>query len=56
MQVFAVKEETSEDDLLTPMLESWELVSLDDQGFELFLNFSNPLLISTGDEKDLLLI
>ena len=60
IQVFAVKEgEEDEDDptlLSGPMMDNWELISLDSEGFELKLNFTNPLQISAGEEPDLLLI
>lgn len=39
-----------------PIMDSWELVSLDGDGFELSFNFSNPLTISNGDEPDILLV
>ena len=37
-------------------MDNWELLSLDSDGFELQLNFTNPLQISSGEEPDLLLI
>ena len=37
-------------------MDNWELISLDSDGFELQLNFTNPLQISAGEEPDLLLI
>ena len=37
-------------------MDGWELKWLDGNGFELQLNFTNPLLISSDDEPDLLLI
>ena len=60
IQVFAVKEgEDDEDDptiIGGPIMDNWELLSLDSDGFELQLNFTNPLQISAGEEPDLLLI
>ena len=37
-------------------MKGWELISLDGDGFELQLNFTDPLFISSGAEPDLLLI
>ena len=34
----------------------WSLIKLDGNGFEMQLNFTNPLYISTDDEPDILLI
>ena len=60
IQVFAVKEGDEEDDDPTiiggPIMDNWELKSLDAEGFELQLNFTNPLQISAGEDPDLLLI
>lgn len=56
IQVFAVKEQDNEDDVGSPLMKGWELISLDGDGFELQLNFTNPLFVSSGDEPDLLLI
>ena len=60
IQVFAVKEgEEDEDDptiIGGPIMDAWELLSIDSNGFELQLNFTNPLQVSAGEEPDLLLI
>ena len=52
IQIFAVKEgEDDEDDptiIGGPIMDTWELLSLDSEGFELQLNFTNPLQISSG--------
>ena len=37
-------------------MDAWELLSIDSNGFELQLNFTNPLQVSAGEEPDLLLI
>ena len=37
-------------------MDGWDLLSLDSNGFELQLNFTNPLYISSADIPDLLLI
>ena len=37
-------------------MDGWDLLSLDAYGFELQLNFTNPLFISADDVPDLLLI
>ena len=55
IQEFAVKE-NSLDKVSSPLMDGWDLISLDSNGFELQLNFSNPIVISDGDEPDLLLI
>lgn len=60
IQVFAVKEELDEDELSEklgkPIMDGWDLLKLDSDGFELQLNFTNPLQISADEEPDLLLI
>ena len=60
IQVFAVKEEVPDEDDISgsaePIMDGWELISLDKDGFELKLNFTNPIKISGGEEPDLLLI
>ena len=55
IQVFAVKEDSLEV-VSGPIMDGWELLSLDAYGFELQLNFTNPLFISADDVPDLLLI
>ena len=55
IQVFAVKE-NSLDEVSAPLMDGWNLVSLDSNGFELQLNFTNPIMISADDEPDLLLL
>ena len=61
VQVFAVNGYIEdEDDLanagLLPIMDGWELISLSADGFDLSVNFTDPLRISAGDEPDLLLI
>ena len=38
------------------IMDGWELISLSSDGFELAVNFTDPLRISAGEEPDLLLI
>ena len=38
------------------MINGWELVNLDGKGFEIKLNFKEPLKVSSGTEPDLLLV
>ena len=58
--MFAVKEQVPDDDEIAepglPIMDGWELMSLTGDGFELKLNFSEPLRISGGDVPDLLLV
>ena len=55
-----MKEEVPDEDDISgsaePIMDGWELISLDKDGFELKLNFTNPIKISGGEEPDLLLI
>ena len=45
--VFAVNGEEGEvDDVSRVIMDDWELLSIDDSGFELKLNFPNPLYVS----------
>ena len=37
-------------------MDGWELISLSAEGFDLTVNFTDPLRISAGEEPDLLLI
>ena len=37
-------------------MEGWELIQIDGNGIELKINFTKPLLISSDDEPDVLLI
>ena len=39
-----------------PSLDAWEFVSFSSQGFELQINFTNPLYVSALDDKDKLSI
>ena len=55
VQVFAVKENNL-DEVSAPLMDGWNLVSLDSNGFEIKLNFTNPIAISADDEPDLLLL
>ena len=58
--MFAVKEGDSEEEessvIGDPIMDSWELISLNSDGFELRLNFTNPLQVSAGEYPDLLLV
>ena len=57
ISVFAVKEVEGEDDELSdPIMDGWELLSIGPEGFEIKMNFTSPVAISSGDEPDLLLI
>ena len=58
ISVFAVKEDEGDNPEIVgePILDVWELISLDSEGFEIQLNFSNPIGISNEDTPDLLLI
>ena len=49
ISVFAVKadgDEENDDDGGMTLMDDWDLVSIDREGFELQLNFTNPLTIS----------
>ena len=37
-------------------MDGWELLYIGSDGFEIQLNFTSPLQISSGEEPDLLLI
>ena len=56
IEVFAVKEEDGEEELSEPIMDGWELISIGPEGFEIQMNFTNPVAISSSDEPDLLLI
>ena len=58
ISVFAVKEGEGEeeDELSDPIMDGWELISIGPEGFEIRMNFTNPVAISSSDEPDLLLI
>ena len=59
IEVFAVKEELEDlddDQVKVPLMDGWELLEMGEGGFEIKLNFTNPVSISSGDEADLLLI
>ena len=56
IEVFAVKEEDGEEELSEPIMDGWELISIGPEGFEIRMNFTNPVAISSSDEPDLLLI
>ena len=62
ISVYAVKEYISEADelldpaLALPIMSGWELLSLTADGFDLKMDFTDPIMISSGDEPDLLLI
>ena len=49
ISVFAVKadgDEENDDDGGMTLMDDWDLVSIDREGFELQLNFTNPLTVS----------
>ena len=55
--MFAVKEdEEDEDELSEPIMDGWELLSIGPEGFEIQMNFTNPVAISSSDQPDILLI
>ena len=59
VEVFAVKAEGAEpddDSEKTPVMDGWELISLDANGINFKLNFSSPLGVSSDGSPDLLLI
>ena len=58
IQVYAAKDQIYEDDEVVrpPIMDDWELISIDGEGFELLLNFQSPLLVSSDEEPDLLII
>ena len=58
--MFAVKDYTPDEDYIAnsalPIMDGWELISLTADGFDLTMNFTDPLRISAGEEPDLLFI
>ena len=58
--MFAVKDyipdEDDKVDAALPIMDGWELISFSAEGFDLMMNFTDPLKISAGEEPDLLLI
>ena len=49
ISVFAVKadgDEEDDDDAGMTLMNDWDLLSIDGEGFELQLNFTNPLTVS----------
>ena len=60
IEVYAVKEDEEDQDdddqVKEPLMDGWELLKLDEEGFEIKIDFTNPVSISSGDEADLLLI
>ena len=54
--MFAVKEEDGEEELSDPIMDGWELLSIGPEGFEIQMNFTNPVAISSSDQPDILLI
>ena len=58
--MYAVKDYIPDDDEISnsglAIMDGWELLSLSANGFELTVNFTDPLRISAGEEPDLLLI
>ena len=58
--MFAVKDyipdEDDKVDAALPIMDGWELVGLSANGFDLKVNFTDPLRVSAGEEPDLLLI
>ena len=52
-----MKEEGDEaEELGDPIMDGWELLSIGPEGFELQMNFTSPVAISSEDQPDLLLI
>ena len=53
IQVFAVKEDEDIEDLedKQPLMDGWELLSLGPEGFEIRLNFTNPITHTNGSER-----
>ena len=37
---------------ITPELEEWFITSFENNKIEIFLNFTNPIYVSSSDEKD----
>ena len=57
VDVYAVKEEEGEpEEAGSAIMNGWELVSINENGIELKLDFGDPLLVSKSDQPDLLLI
>ena len=58
IEVFAVQQEEAEngEQPKEPVMDGWELISIDANGINLKLDFTNPVAISGDDEPDLLLI
>lgn len=56
--IFAVREEgpDDDDDLGSPVIGGWDLVSFGSDGIEIELNFTDPITVSVGDEPELLLV
>ena len=58
--MYAVKDYTPDKDEIAdaglPIMDGWALVSLTAEGFDLRMNFTDPLRVSAGEEPDLLLI
>ena len=58
--MYAVKDYIPDEDEIKdaslPIMYEWALVSLSEDGFDLTMNFTDPLRISAGEEPDLLLI
>ena len=58
--MYAVKDYTPDKDEMAdaglPIMDGWVLVSLTAEGFDLIMNFTDPLRVSAGDKPDLLLI
>ena len=58
--MYAVKDYIPDEDEITdsalPIMDGWELISLTGEGFDLKMNFTDPLRVSAGEEPDLLLI
>ena len=48
--IFAVKEEGAEPDPnAKPIIDNWELKTINGDGFEIQFNFTDPIMISDGD-------
>jgi len=57
VEVFAVRAANAdEEEVREPIMKGWELISLSKDGIDFKFEFNKPLLVSTGDEPDLILV
>ena len=56
--MYAVREQVDEEEFEKgePIMDGWELISINPDGIDIKFNFTNPIYISQGDEPDLILI